>query len=151
MSELNQQSAAWLLGITPRALRDTDAPREPGRTYVAKHLVQWHVARNTVEEDAMLAGGDSPALEDYRRARAKLATLDLAERMHAVLPRDAAREILERWATILRRASESLRKRFGPEAYTVFEEAIGECRKLVDQEFGPNGVHKDGIPVVMKM
>jgi len=48
METLSQQGAAWLLGITGRALRDRpDVPRSADGTYNARQLVEW--ARGRVE------------------------------------------------------------------------------------------------------
>jgi len=48
METLSQQGAAWLLGITGRALRDRpDVPRNADGTYNARQLVEW--ARGRVE------------------------------------------------------------------------------------------------------
>jgi phage terminase Nu1 subunit (DNA packaging protein) len=47
LTQLNQQQAAWILGVTSRSLRDwADAPRNPDGTYNAQTLVQWFVNRS---------------------------------------------------------------------------------------------------------
>jgi len=46
LRSLNQQAAAWLVGISARALRDrVDAPRNPDGSYDAQQLVAWNQAR----------------------------------------------------------------------------------------------------------
>ena len=47
LKHLSQQSAAWLLSVTPRALRDSDAPRKPGGSYDARELLDWAQSRIT--------------------------------------------------------------------------------------------------------
>jgi len=47
MEQLSQQAAAWLIGITPRALRDQDAPRRPDGCYDARSLTEWATSRIT--------------------------------------------------------------------------------------------------------
>ena len=51
LERLSQQSAAWLLGISARALRDhPEAPRNPDGTYNGRGLLAWFKGRvDTVE------------------------------------------------------------------------------------------------------
>ena len=53
-------------------------------------------------DDELLVGCDSPALERYRLAAAKLKELDLEERKTSLLPRDKVRTALGRFPEIFR-------------------------------------------------
>src|SRR5439155_17515646 len=56
------------------------------------------------EEDPLMQGGGSLALERYREERAALARLDRLEREKELLPREAARQTLGQVAAIVREA-----------------------------------------------
>lgn len=52
MATLNQQQAAYLLGVTSRSLRDwSDVPRNPDGTYDGAAVVAWWARRNCSESD----------------------------------------------------------------------------------------------------
>ena len=86
----------------------------------------------------MVAAGDSPNLERYRLAKAKLAELELEQKHRAVLPRDQTREVLGRVASLWRRYGDRLGKRHGPEETLSFNETFGEARRVIEDEFGPD-------------
>jgi hypothetical protein len=88
------------------------------------------------DDDPMLAGGSSPALERYREERALLARLDRLEREGALLPRDEARRALGRVAAIIRQAGESLARDYGNGAVDVLHEALADADAEVERAFG---------------
>lgn len=92
--------------------------------------------REASEGDPMLAGGDSPGLERFRMARAKIAELDLQERELFLIPRDKVHDGLGRLATILRGAGESLQRQFGKEAQDIIDEALGDFDRERADTFG---------------
>ena len=98
-------------------------------------------------DDELLVGCDSPALERYRLAAAKLKELDLEERKTSLLPRDKVRTALGRFSLILRQLGERLGKRYGPEAQLSLKDAIDDCRRVVDDEFGADDT-ADGSSLV---
>ena len=52
LGALNQQSAAWVVGVEPRTLRDKGAPRNEDGTYDARELLAWSsTASSTTELD----------------------------------------------------------------------------------------------------
>lgn len=87
------------------------------------------------DDDVMLQGGSSPALERYREERAEIARLDRMERQRALLPRDEVKQALGRVAMILRGAGETLQRQFGVEAGEVLFEALGDAQREIDQTF----------------
>jgi phage terminase Nu1 subunit (DNA packaging protein) len=64
MRRLTQQEAAWLLGVTPRALRDMDAPRAEDGSYCARTLVEWRYRdRGFTSQRERLAARQAERLE----------------------------------------------------------------------------------------
>lgn len=88
------------------------------------------------EDDAMLQGGSSPALERYRNERAELARLDRLERQGRLLPRDEVRETLGRIASILRDAGDTLLRQFGTSAAEILHEALDDSDREIGAFFG---------------
>lgn len=110
-------------------LRDLESPPTPGTL--------------SDEEEMLIGGSDSPALERYRLARAKLSELELEERRKSLLPRERVRSGLSRFAMILRQLGERLGRRYGPEAAASVNDAVDDCQRVVDDEFGGNGFRDD--------
>lgn len=88
------------------------------------------------DDDVMLQGNGSPALERYREERAAMAGMDRRERERQLLPRDEAREALGRIAAILRGAGETLERQFGSEAAGVLIDAMDDAQRELDRCFG---------------
>jgi hypothetical protein len=77
--------------------------------------------------DPMLVGAASPALEEYRQHRAKLASMDVADRekTHADLGQlDSAVKGL---AGRILNTTGDLRRRFGPDAAEIIEDAAADA------------------------
>lgn len=88
------------------------------------------------EDDPLLAGFDSPALERYRAAKASLAELDLAEREGTLLPLERTRAFLFTLADTLRHANENLQRQFGPEAMKIITGALDSMDRQRGAFFG---------------
>ncbi len=145
MRRLSQKDAAWLLGLSDRALRNHhDAPRLPGGLYDGQALVAWHAARSAGggDGDPLLAGGGaSPALESYRKFRAGLAEIELNERRRRMVDIDV---FAEWWqaevASPIRRTIEALQRlesTTGPEAAAMMTKALGRAESAVNQRTDP--------------
>ena len=76
--------------------------------------------------DELLSGGNSPALEDYRRAQAKLRWLDVAEREGALVKTERIRGEMNRLAGLIRKAGEQIGSRYGRDAQSLLFEALDE-------------------------
>jgi phage terminase Nu1 subunit (DNA packaging protein) len=87
--------------------------------------------QSSKSDDPLLAEGDSPGLERYRLAKAEHAELDLAERRGDLIERDKCREVLARWAVVIRRMGERLAKRYGTAASTEVIDTLKECESVV--------------------
>jgi hypothetical protein len=88
------------------------------------------------DEDPLMQGSGSPALEKYREERAAMARLDRLEREGSLLPRDDVREALGRMASMLRSAGEALQRQFGAGAVEILYEALDDAQREVDRCFG---------------
>jgi len=87
-------------------------------------------------DDPLLAGFDSPALEEYRRAKAALANLDLAQRERELIPLERLQLFHAEMAHVLRQASDTLQRHHGPEALAIIEEALREMDRKRNDFFG---------------
>lgn len=91
------------------------------------------------DDDGLLSGGASPALERYRDERAKLAKLERLEREQELLPREQVHEGLGRIANILRGVGDTLQKKFGPEALEILNEALDDAEQDIERMLGEQG------------
>lgn len=88
------------------------------------------------DEDALLSGPASPALERYREERAALARLDRLERQGRLMPRRDARLGMGLIAGMLRGGLEALERQFGREAAEIVLEAIEDAEAEIARRFG---------------
>ena len=88
------------------------------------------------DDDELMQGSGSPALERYREERAALARLDRLEREEQLLPRDEVRQAMGRVASILRGAGDSLQRQFGHAAVEILYEALDDAKREIDRSFG---------------
>jgi len=89
------------------------------------------------EDDELMQGSSSPALERYREERALIARLDRLEREARLVPRDEVRDALGRIASILRGAGDTLQRQFGPAAAEILLEALDDASREIDRSFQP--------------
>jgi len=109
-------------------------PGQPG-AYDLHAIHAWRDAQRQAREptvDPLLAGSASPALEEYRRERAKLARLDRLERERELIPRDQVHTLLGQIALVIRSAGETLQRTYGAEAQAILDEALDEADRLID-------------------
>ena len=95
------------------------------------------------DEDPLMQGTGSPALERYREERALMARLDRLEREGELLPRDEVREALGRVSSILRSAGDTLQRLYGMGALEVLCEALDDAEREVDRCFGEEATRVD--------
>jgi hypothetical protein len=104
------------------------------------HALHDFLAANAIklsrEDDPLLEGGATPALERYREERATLARLDRMEREKQLIPRDGVRQALGKIAGILRAAGESLQRQYGQQAKDLLDEALDDAAQEVERAFG---------------
>ncbi len=87
------------------------------------------------DDDDMLNGPASPALERYREERALMARLQRLEREGELLPRDLVRQSLSKTATLIRTAGESLQRQYGDGAAELLYEAISDAESEIERFF----------------
>lgn len=78
-----------------------------------------------------MGGGDSPALEEYRRAKARLAELELAQKRGELLAAEEVEDNLNKIADTIRGLCEQTKLRFPPE----YLELVNECLEDLEREF----------------
>jgi phage terminase Nu1 subunit (DNA packaging protein) len=134
LEALPQVLAAWLLGISPRTLRDkVECPRNPNGSYSARAIVEW--VRSGAESDpdaALLAGSDSPNLERLRAAKADREEIALAKDRNEVISVAQLHAALTHLAAILRRCGDKLGLRHGVEAQQLMNDAIDEFQRWIE-------------------
>jgi hypothetical protein len=91
------------------------------------------------DDDVLMQGNGSPALERYREERAAIARLDRLEREGQLLPRDEVREALGRIAAILRSAGDTLQRQYGQAAADILLEALDDAGREIGRAFGAAG------------
>lgn len=84
------------------------------------------------DDDSLLTGPASPALERYREERAALARLDRLEREGGLVDRNKMLDGMARVAAIVRGAGDALQRQFGSGALDILLEALDEA----DREIG---------------
>jgi hypothetical protein len=87
------------------------------------------------DDDPMMQGAGSPAMERYREERALMARLDRLEREGQLVPRDQVRAGLGRVAAILREAGHALERQFGPAAAEILGEALDDAEREIGSQF----------------
>jgi phage terminase Nu1 subunit (DNA packaging protein) len=135
-----QGEVAEFFNVSVDTVKNWAKQKMPGKPkgYRLDHIAIWlrtegpgSKALRVQSDDPLLEDGDSPALERYRLAKAKLAELDLETRKGQLIERDKARDIFSRWAVLVRRMGERLAKRFGPDAAATVNETLDSCRAAV--------------------
>ncbi|MCP4589576.1 MAG: hypothetical protein GY842_02410 [bacterium] len=142
----SQRELARLLGWPGTTLRgrlgDPSCPiprRGPWPAWAVDALERWAALRypepSADDDAAMATGGTSPELERWRRARAALAELELAQRRGQVLPRDQVRELHSRMAGVIRGACDRIQREYGDGAFDVLDEAWTSAAAMLDRWF----------------
>ena len=130
MESLSQTAMAWIFGISSRAFRDRrGVPRNEDGSYNARSVIQWHVEQlQPVDAEPMLSGPDSPALERFREARAKLAELELSVRRGQLVDL----EEFNGWFDLeiagpLRKNLQKLQRKHGKEAFELISNGLQQA------------------------
>ncbi len=95
-----------------------------------------NASKLAADDDPLMRGEGSPALERYREERAAIARLDRLERERMLIPRDDVRTSLGRIATLIREAGETLQRQFGAEAAEILLEAMDDAEQEIERTFG---------------
>lgn len=141
----SREQLSFLFGVSPATVQKWAARGMPGidGCYSLKEMIAWRQEdlRRQVQvadgDPAMV--GDSPALERFREARAKMVELDLEERNRRLLQVDVVESGMQRAAKVLRDAVETLQREFGPEARDLIEGALDDFERIVTEDFSDFG------------
>lgn len=125
-------------------------PVEPDSTYDLEKIGKWkreREARRLVpDDDPLMVEGESPALERYREARAKLAELELAKKKGEVIEVEIMRPGLDRLVASFRSLGGKLRERFGDGAYEIYCEALDLAQLEIDRFFDDDDTDEARTP-----
>ncbi len=139
----SQAKVAEFFGVSPRTVdswRRSGMPGENGKWNLQKILFWLRTSGpwrpKVVVDDAMMQGGDSPALERFRLARARIAENELARQEGTLVDQDVMKEILGLWAAVNRRFALKLQKEFGPRGRELYDEWLNSSEKTVRNFFG---------------
>lgn len=124
--------SAFLPHLAAEDIRRDPKPMIVRTAAIISILVERQTQKTRQDSDPLLSDGDSPALERYRLAKAKLAELDLEHRKGDLIDREKCRELMGRWSVIIRRMGERLGKRYGNDATLSVNDSLDECQKVVD-------------------
>jgi phage terminase Nu1 subunit (DNA packaging protein) len=118
------------------SFRDSDAPRNDDGSYDGLAVAEWSRDRAAGDDDdsrLLAAAVDSPALERYRAAKADLAEMQAAERRGQLVDIEA---FVNWWtkepAADIRRATETLRAKFGDAAAQVMVDALAKSDAAIE-------------------
>jgi phage terminase Nu1 subunit (DNA packaging protein) len=140
----SQSLVAEFFGVHGRTVAEWSTqgmPRmaQPGGKwrYDLSAIAAWRIEELTkraapaIDADAEdLAGDLSPALEEFRRHRARLAKVQADEAEQSVISRSAAREAFGRFANVFRRLGHVFKTRF-PEAHEMLDDAMIEAKNSI--------------------
>lgn len=103
----------------------------------------WKAAQGPVEkgkaDDPLLIGdADSPALEEYRKARARLAWMEVDQREGTHVPLAELEPALLNLSGVMRQALDTLARRFGNDAAAIVNEALEQWDAGLDKQ-----LHRD--------
>lgn len=133
-----QAELAVALDVSRRTVTDwAGKPSFPARTKLGWNVARVEAWRATREiRRAPARSEPSAGLERFRLAKAALCELQLAEREQSVIPRDQMHEALGVFGHFIRRATETLQRRYGPEARDILAEALDDGLAAIRRSLG---------------
>ncbi len=138
MGRLTQGAAAWLMGITPRAIRDMAVPRNADGTYSGREAHAWDIERRKRENeiDPLMSGGtNSQALEEYRREKVREVKRKNDIEEGKLIP---VADVAQLWAEVgeeLRQEFETVARTIPPEAGAALTAAIDRISKNLTERY----------------
>ena len=105
--------------------------------YDLAKITQWHLgrvaARHRRSDPDLSSDSSSPALEQYRQERAKLAKLDRIDREASLVDREKSLTMWRAMLVVLRRAAVRIGKAHGDEARSIVDEGLDEADRIAQQ------------------
>ena len=106
-------------------------------TAVVRHLHNFLVGKGpALQATAESAEQIDSEIQRQRAAKADILEMERDEKRGALLPTKIVHDMHVRWAARLRKAADSLGRRFGVEAQTVLVDALDDCERYVDDTLG---------------
>ena len=93
----------------------------------------------------MVDGSDSPALERYRLARARIEELNYETRRGKYIPVDQLQQGWHAMANILRDAVARLRRQYGNEAGDLIDEALDDAEQTISETLTQPHDHENSV------
>lgn len=123
--------------LAPSAVRGTGA----GLRFYLPDVVKAYAAYREAPADdvAMLASGDSPELERYRRYRADLVGMDVQERRGTHANINDLESAFVRYGSMIRRAGEILQRRWGNDASDILNSALDDAERIITAALATTG------------
>ncbi len=144
-----QQDVGDVLGVSTRTFRnylERGCPGKPG-AYDLREIVPWvrenvdgkTSAPEPADDDPLLDGTVTPALEEYRRERALMARIDRLAKEGKLVPISQSLQAWGAAADVLRTAAETAGEEYGEECRLIFDEALDDIEALFEKEFPVGG------------
>jgi phage terminase Nu1 subunit (DNA packaging protein) len=108
---------------------------KPGRGRAGKYdlaaIAKWRESdrQKLSDDEAVISGPDSPALERWREAKAEREQIALARDKGLVISLDEADRIFDAVADGIRRGLDNLGRRFGQDSIDLIQQGLDEARR----------------------
>jgi transposase len=138
-----QAEVAAHFGRSRRTVADwqklPDWPKKSRRGYDLEAIDTWRLRREAQRHPEPEAGEGEATLkwnEEWTKWRAKQARLEYERACDLWILRSQVHELLGEFAAPLRRATETIQRLFGREAWAILTEAVNEALRAVERHLG---------------
>jgi len=121
-------------------------PRKKGKAgeYDIDAIDEWRREQKGLgESDPLLNGPDSPALEEYRKWKAKREKFNYYKDRKKWMPIETVVQGLAVFASTMRQSFDALQRQFGQEALAIVENAIDDAERIFSRAIGTEDVDID--------
>jgi hypothetical protein len=131
LRQLNQQQAAYVLGVTTYWMKDRvqEIPRTPEGQYDAQQVVKWYVTREVARSLVEAGAADDPKVRKMN-ADAALAEMKVLKMAGELVPIHTIEPYMTECAAIIKRLGEQVQKQLGDVAYELYAEAVEEIERV---------------------
>jgi phage terminase Nu1 subunit (DNA packaging protein) len=130
----------WLGKGCPYVPRKTG---KPGQYDITK-IDEWRREQKGLSDaDPLLNGPDSPALEEYRKWKAKREKFSYHKDRKKFLPLDSVVQGLAIFSSTMRQAFDALQRQFGHEALAIVSKALDDSERIFLLGIGTDDVDVD--------
>jgi predicted transcriptional regulator len=140
LQALTQKAVAYLLGVTPRRVRDyKDLPRNSDGTYDGKQLLEWYATRNSSGD--LTSGPVTDNLDRLRSVQADIKTVELQKLRGAFVATRDAVAMIQHTLGHIRRGIENSQRLHGNEPIDPVLEgwhtALDELKRWIESKGVP--------------